>query len=176
MHNTSNTSDGGSIPAARGSASVAVKAPNDKEWILLCHNHIFWAFWTQNFCTSSQILWLQWLAAGLQFSKENPTGKEKVVLLKVMVIYILCISSHLALAFELKKPQGWVELSAYLTLICPIHGPLPTRYSWTEFSKADTWVGLCRNPLPAAWPQAFLLTCTCGKGRKKHKMWAKEEK
>lgn len=47
---------------------------------------------------------------GLQFSKKTPSGKEKVVLLKAMVISILRISAQLALAIEQAGQQGLVEL------------------------------------------------------------------
>lgn len=98
-------------------------------------------------------------AFGLQFSKKTPSGKEKVVLLKAMVISILCISAQLALAIEQAGQQGLVELPVYLTLSHSSMDPC----LWDGPAQASS----------LHWPQACLLTCALGKARKRHKVWVK---
>lgn len=96
---------------------------------------------------------------GLQFSKKTPSGKEKVVLLKAMVISILCISAQLALAIEQAGQHGLVELPVYLTLSHSSMDPC----LWDGPAQASS----------LHWPQACLLTCALGKARKRHKVWVK---
>lgn len=176
VHNWSIPFDWGNIPAVLGSASwhCQVKAINDKDWALFCHNHLSWGF--VNPQKSIPLPRLCDYNSCLQDFSKKLSGTKRVELLQVMLIYTCCISSHFVFLFELKEPQITADPSAYLALTHLIHGSMPTRCSQTEFSKA--WVGLCHNPLPAAWPQAFLLAYIQGEGKKKHKVWTKggEEK
>lgn len=87
-------------------------------------------FWNQKYLhhfPNSEIIILP---AGLWFNKEKLSDKEKAVLLKVVVIYIYTHTLSSLLSW-------WDHKHQHLTPIYPVHGPLPARYPWAEFSQAD---------------------------------------
>lgn len=106
LHNPSIPSDGGSISTALGSASVTLSGERtgwQRMGFILPQSYIL-GFWNQKRLHHFPNSKITILPEGLWFSKEKLSDKGKAVLLKVVVIYILCISSHLVLSFELMGP------------------------------------------------------------------------